>query len=725
MKAAPQTLLVASLPEAEIEVGGEGGRAALERLERTFSRVESSWQPASPEEGYEIVRRRLFKDIPGDKYKHRDHTLNRFAKLYRENPDRFPHGCADQDYRRKLEKAYPIHPDLFDHLYLAWGSLERFQRTRGVLRLMAQVIHELWMNEDPSALIMPGSVAVNSDRVEPELLHYLDRSWQSIIAGDVDGTSSVPYLIDRAAPNLNKHSATRRVARAIFIGSAPTHAQKNPGLDDKRINLGVAQPGEPVAVFGDALRRLADRAKFMHADRGRYRYSMSPNLNRLASDRAAQLEEPLVLERIDKALKDYIGSLPRGQFDAVQVAPNGSADIPDEAGGVRAVVLGVAHPHRAKGDDSAAVDAMAAVNDILRNRGETPRIYLNTLVFLAADDRRLENLKAAMRASLAWDEIAKDTETKRLDLRASQIELARDKAEQAGETLQIRLKETWCYLIYPDQETAQSDMKPVAARISAQDGILDRVGKKLVSDEALLPTIGPDRLNRELEKYVWNDKPHLHLNDVWQYLNCYTYLPRLKDGQVLIQCVQSAVSGMLPGPFAYAERWDEASKSYAGLAIEQSPNVRVSIDADSVIVGRQVAAAHRPAPPGRDQPGSGALSGTGTVTGTVTGNVAQPPPGTLGAPASPDPSGAQASEPETQPRPKRFAGTVKLSADRPARDMSRIVEAIVEQLTALPDAEVSLKLEIRAEVRDGLDRNKVRTLLENAATLNFLDKSVD
>ncbi|KKZ13401.1 MAG: hypothetical protein TQ37_04445 [Candidatus Synechococcus spongiarum 15L] len=65
------------------------------------------------------------------------------------------------------------------------------------------------------------------------------------------------------------------------------------------------------------------------------------------------------------------------------------------------------------------------------------------------------------------------------------------------------------------------------------------------------------------------------------------------------------------------------------------------------------------------------------------------------------------------------------SSDRPARDMSRIVEAVVEQLTTLPGAEVSLKLEIDAEVAGGLDRAKVRTLMENAATPGFIDKLIE
>ncbi|NOE33880.1 DUF499 domain-containing protein [Ruegeria sp. HKCCD7318] len=709
VKASPQTLLVASLPASQIEVGGEGGQEALARLKQTFSRVESSWRPASQEESYEIVRRRLFKEISGDKYMHRDNTLKQFAKLYRENANDFPQGCADEDYRRKLEKAYPIHPDLFDHLYTAWGSLEKFQRTRGVLRLMAQVIHELWMSGDPSVMIMPGSVAISSPRVEPELLHYLDVSWQSIIAGDIDGTNSTPYKVDQSAPNLNKYSATRRVARTVFMGTAPLNSQENKGLDDKQINLGVVQPGEKIAIFGDALRRLTNQAKFMHGDLGRYWYSMSASLNRVAADRAGQIEEALVLVEIDKALSNYINAIgDRGHFDAVQVAPDGSREVPDEAGGIRAVVLGVAYPHTGRD----ASEAMVEVNDILLHRGTTPRVYRNTLVFLAPDNRQLDNLKEAMRASLAWDGIVRDADTGRLDLKTSDIALAKDKARDARQTVQTRLKETWSYLLYPYQDTAQSDVEFTSARVSAQDGVLARVSKKLASDGALLPEIGPDNLNRNLEKYIWQGKPHLNLKDLWEYLNRYTYLPRLKNRETLTKAVQAAISGMLPGPFAYAERFDSQASAYAGLSIENAANPLVTIDSESIIIRPEVAEAHRPAVASEPTPSGQEPAATGIGAGAE--KPVTPQPGTGGA----------GDTPNTESLPKRFQGTVMLSAERPARDVHQIVEAIVEQLTTMPGAEVSLKLEIDAEVPSGLDRSKVRTLMENATTLNFIDKSI-
>lgn len=704
VKASPGTLLVASLPASQIEVGGEGGHEALARLKQTFSRVESSWRPASQEESYEIVRRRLFKEIPGDKFHHRDNTLKQYAKLYRENANDFPQGCSDEDYRRKLEKAYPIHPELFDQLYTSWGSLEKFQRTRGVLRLMAQVIHELWMGNDPSVMIMPGSVAISSARVEPELLHYLDTSWQSIIAGDVDGITSTPYKVDQSAPNLNRYSATRRVARAVFMGTAPTHGQENKGLDDKQINLGVVQPGERPAIFGDALRRLTNQAKFMHSDLGRYWYSMSASLNRIAADRAGQFEEALVLMEIDKALVTYVNGLgDRGLFDAIQIAPGSSSDVPDERGGVRAVVLGVAHSHTGR-DGS---DAHTEAKDILMQRGSTPRVYRNMLVFLAAEQRQLDNLKSAMRSALAWAEIVKQTD--RLNLTQSDEALAKSKVAEANETLRTRMKEAWCYLLYPVQESAQADLTWTSAKIPAQDGLLARASKKLVSDEGLFPEFGPARLDRELQKYIWQDKSHLSLKDLAEYLNRYTYLPRFQNQQVLVKAVQAAISGMLPGPFAYAERWDEATQTYHGLAIEKAGNVPVVIDSDSVIIKPDVALSKlvvpKPAMP----------AGNDSNTDSQTSE-----PSTGGATGGSD--GPTAPAPEKLPT--RFIGTVMISPERPAREIHQIVEAIVEQLTTMPGSDVSLKLEIDAEIPGGLDRAKVRTLLENATTLGFIDKAV-
>lgn len=714
VKVSPQTFLVASLPQSQIEVGGEGGEEALKRLRQTFTRVNATWSPATTEESYEIVRRRLFRDVDPDAYQHRDNVVRQFAKLYREDPDAFPTGCAEEDYRRKLEKAYPIHPELFDQLYHSWGSMERFQRTRGVLRLMAQLIHELWMSSDPSLMIMPGSVPVAATRVQPELLNYLPKEWAPIISGDVDGDASTPFRIDQTTPNLGQISATRRVARAVFMATAPMEGSENQCVDTKRVILGVCQPHERPILFEDALRRLSNQAKFLHSNMGGAWYSRSPSINRLASDRASTQEEALVVLEIDKLLGGYIRSLKdKGPFGSLQVTPGGSADVPDEAEGVRLVVLGYAHPHNGKAASSAVTEA----KDIFLHRGKAPRVYRNTLVFLAVDQSAAAGVNEAMRKKLAWESILGDKDG--LNLLQSDIALAKRNLEEAERTLDVRLRESWCHLILPVQDTPQDEVSWETTKVVAQDGILVQLGKKLISTEGVFVEIGARRLHAALSRFIWGDKLHLALSDVWEFCNRFTYLPRLRDKEVLRSAVVKAVSEMIPGPFAFAENVGEDGR-YDGLRIEQAQAEQILIDSRSLIVKAETAAKQReeddilraqrePAQPAEGPGGS-----------TVTGPVIAGPQGGVTGTDTPGPTPAPTPQPD--PLPRAFYGLVELSADRPARDMTKILEGIIEQITNVPGGTVTLRLEIDGEAPDGFDRNKQRTLLENAQVLGFKDK---
>jgi hypothetical protein len=269
-RAAKNTLLVVSIPASEsphqkadrgvtdIEVGGERGREALSRLKNAIGRVEASWRPASPDEGFEIVRRRLFQPLSGEQYVSRDAVSRAFVELYGSQQQEFPSECREADYERRVKMAYPIHPELFDRLYNDWSTLDKFQRTRGVLRLMAAVIHSLWERQESNLLIMPGNVPIDDQMVQFELTRYLEDQWVPVLEKDVDGANSLPLSLDRDNPNLGRYSACRRVARTIYMGSAPTVRAAHKGIEDRQVKLGCVQPGEAVATFGDALRRLTD-----------------------------------------------------------------------------------------------------------------------------------------------------------------------------------------------------------------------------------------------------------------------------------------------------------------------------------------------------------------------------------------------------------------------------------------------------------------------------------
>ncbi len=289
-KTAKQTLLVVSIPSSDNEIGGEWGQRALAGLKNYIGRVESPWRPASPDEGFEIVRRRFSSPSAGDQFIARDAVARAFMELYGQQHQEFPSECREANYERRIKMAYPIHPELFDRLYNDWSTLDKFQRTRGVLRLMAAVIHSLWERQDSNLLIMPATVPVDDSSVQHELTRYMEDQWVPVIEKDVDGSNSLPLTLDRENPNLGRYSASRRVARTIYMGSAPLQKAANRGIEDRQVKLGCVQPGEAVATFGDALRRLTDRATYLYVDGKRYWYSTQPTVTRLADDRAEQLQ---------------------------------------------------------------------------------------------------------------------------------------------------------------------------------------------------------------------------------------------------------------------------------------------------------------------------------------------------------------------------------------------------------------------------------------------------
>ena len=254
-RASKRSIVVASIPESDREIGGESGQRALEAIEHTFGRMESIWKPVSASEGFEVVRRRLFldcKDVAA-----RDAVCSAFSKMYAANSADFPVDARELEYRDRMVSCYPIHPEVFDRLYEDWATLETFQRTRGVLRLMAAVIHELWMSHDESPMIMPGSLPLDVPNVRDELTRYLDENWNGVVDSEIDGKSSVPYKNDQANSRYGRVLASRRVSRTIMLGSAPDVSGQNArGIERTHIRLGVVQPGENIAVFNDALSTL-------------------------------------------------------------------------------------------------------------------------------------------------------------------------------------------------------------------------------------------------------------------------------------------------------------------------------------------------------------------------------------------------------------------------------------------------------------------------------------
>jgi predicted AAA+ superfamily ATPase len=711
-KLANHCLLVISLPASDTassphaqaddeEVGGARGRAALGRLRNVIGRVESSWAPASTEEGFEIVRRRLFEPlIEKAQFVSRDSVARSFHDVYLTQHQEFPLECRDSDYENRLKAAYPIHPEVFDRLYTDWSTQPKFQRTRGVLRLMAAVIHSLWEKGDRNPLIMPGNLPIDDPRVRDELTRYLPDAWKPIIEKDVDGPSALPLRIDADVPNLGKYAATRRVARTVYLGSAPTATASNRGIEDRRIKLGCVMPGESPSLFGDALRRLSSAATYLYQDGTRYWYSTQPTVTKIAEDRAEQLKrnpDPVIAE-IEKRLRADLRAT--GDFRRIHPFAQSGADVPDDTD-ARLVVMGVDFPY-SKGDGN---KAEAAAKAIIESRGNAPRLLRNTLVFLAVDQTRLQDLDEAVRRYVAWESILK--EQKELNLDPQQVTQAETQMRSADGAVVARVPESYQWLLVPTQSTPQSPVKWQAFRLSGQEALAVRASKKLRSEELLVPSLAGTRLRMELDRVPLWRGDHVAIKQLAEDFARYMYLPRLKDSLVLAAAVQDGVGLLLwsQESFAYADSYDEAAKRYRGLRCGKQLSLAPD-NLDGLLVKPNVAAAQLAAETA-PKPDAAATDGS-------------PAQGPGTTPTATDPA-----LPKPPRLPRRFHGTVQLDPIRTGRDAGEIANEVVSHLVGLVGATVRVTLEIDAVLPSGASDHLVRTVTENCRTLKFTSQGFE
>ncbi len=680
------SMLLVSLPESDklgrhsIEVGGEAGEAVLETLSHVVGRIEAVWKPVTATESFEIVRRRLFTSEID--YAARDAVISAFGDMYRASSREFPSGVAERQYLDRMAAAYPIHPELFERLYQDWSTLDRFQRTRGVLRLMAAVIHELWTRGDQSLLIMPGSVPLDTAPVRNELLRYLPDAWSAVFDRDVDGPESLPYLIDGNVPILGKYMASRRVARTIFIGSAPSvTGQAIRGLEEVRVRLGCAQPGEQIAVFGDALRRMGNQLTYLYTDGSRYWYDTHPTVNRLARDRAQSFSEDEVNQEIIARLR----KMPKNRdFAAFHVAPSSTGDVADEDR-VRVVVL---HPESTHKRGNSGTFAMQAAQAFLAERGSAQRLYKNMLVFIAPDENDAGALREAAREYMAWKSIQADEEALNLD--AQQRRQVMGSLAKADDTVNLRLSTAYSWLLAPVQPDPLGQIEFQASRISGDDNFYDRAARKLRQDGLLITTWSPDTLKMELDKWpLWDDSGQVGLKRLWEYLAQYCYLPRLFDHEVLLKAVRDGV-GRLDAPFAYATGWDERGQHHSGLVFRSTGSIY--FDDQSILVHPD--------------------------------HVVEPPAPTPVQPIEPElgtreTPGRKPATPVSPRVTSRYYGRVQVDPQRVNKDMGVIVEEVIERLTSLVGCEVEITVEINARLPEGFDESTIRTVSENSRTLKF------
>ena len=687
-RASKNCLVVASIPESDIELGGDAGKTTLDAIEHTFGRVETVWKPVAANEGYEVVRRRLFLDCKNDAL--RNKVCDAFYGMYQRESKQFPVNAKDPDYRERLSSCYPIHPEIFDRLYEDWATLERFQKTRGVLRFMASVIHDLWMKNDASPMIMPGSISLENPDIKNELTRYLNENWNSIVDNEVDGTRSEPYQLDRADSRMGACSACRRISRTIFLGSASSEGRSNKGITSNHIHLGVLFPNDNIATFNDALIKLGSNLTYLYNNPTdeRYWYDTSPTLKKIVQDIANNLPKSDIDEEIRKRLLQHRGE---GRIN-IHVCPN-SIDVPDEQE-ARLVLLPI-DSHFVQ--SSPNCDAVKVATNILENHGPNPRVYKNMVVFMASDSEIIDSVKKEVALYLAWKQIYEEADKR--DFTPSKKEEAKKSKQAKDASVNLRLNEAYPWLLIPTTDPSKPhEVYFESKRLSGgTESFVSRALNSLVSNENLSEAYAPFPLKLELDRKLWTQKKDISVKDLWGAYTKYCYLPRLKSFEVLSNTISD---GMISGDY-FAIAGGKSGDEYLDLRLKCP--LGISVNQSDYLIKKDIAEEykrqHTPDPNPTPSP-----SGQGSLP--------QPQP------QPPNPEAGSGSIPELK---KTFHLSKDLNPLRVNKEVGDIVEEILSHILTIDDVKVKVFFSIEAESSDGISKDKERTINENCSTLKVND----
>lgn len=699
LKAVPTAVLLASLPESEKEAGSQRGVKALSALAHYFGRVHALWKPVGSEEAFEIVRRRLFTNV-NDKLA-AEAVCRKFADYYIANSAEFPRETQESRYFERLMHAYPIHPEVFDRLYEDWSSLDNFQRTRGVLKLMAKVIHRLWQENDKDPLIMPGSFPLHDADTRNEMIYYLPQGWDPVVERDIDGERAETTEIENQDTRMGSVQACRRSARAIFLGSAPSTAtQVVRGIELERVSLGVAQPGQQVGVYKDALRRLNDRLHYLNHDNNRFWFDTRPNLRREMEERKRRFndKEDVVPAIRDRVQRTFAASI----FGGIHVFTN-SQDVPDDWY-LRLVVLS---PDAAFNRSEQGM-AIERALEILKNRGDQPRFKQNRLIFLVADYDNVSRLKDQVRSVLAWQSIVNDVKELKLNLDQYQAQLATKSLEGASEALQRMVRETYKWLIAPVQhaqpDSGVTDIQWEHFQLnSGAANLSQEIERILKENELLITEWAPIHLSKVLKTWFWkNGITEVSALNVWQQSCHQLYLPRLKDDQVFQQTL--AAGSESKDFFGFAQ--GKKDEHYIGFTFGK----RASLFLDSLLLIEPLTANQELQRIAEESANQIAYP---TERANSLANTSQPKVESPIAPAYvPEVSVATVVK-------KQFYAAIEVDPIQAKKQFADIVDEVVQQFTVRPGVRVRIAIEIQAESDSGFDDALQRAVKENCNVLRF------
>jgi len=529
----PRCALVVTLP-ASAPYGEEGERA-LHELQMVFGRVEAIYTPVEGTEVYEIIRRRLFEDLGSEEDARQ--AVEEYWQMYQRLGEDVPDEVRQPEYRERMRRAYPFHPQVIDVLHERWGTFPTFQRTRGALRVLAHVVADLYRKEHASPLIQAAHINLTNTQIQREFLKHIGNEFESVIATDIaDSNAKAQHIDQEMGTEYARFNVASGLATAIFFGSFSGSERR--GINLPALRLALLREGIPPAIVGDALTRLKSELWFLYEDNGFYHFRNQANLNRAIMEREEAVEDKDIAAEIRTRVGKMAGTEMR-----VTTEPRVPGDVPDSRE-LKLAVLG--------GEYTERNPATPRFVEQLLNRDNVGgfRTLRNTLLVLVPNGAEYAALRAQVRRTLGLRSIVAD-KSLWATLTPADKDTVEGKLKDAEGGLDWQLLTTYRHLARASSEDiAWLDMGLPTA--GDKGSLAKRVRDFLKGQDILLSKLAPRHI---IEKAFGKDDQQKRLGDVWEAFLRYPHLPLLETESVLrrsiVDGVQSGALGVRIGDKVY------------------------------------------------------------------------------------------------------------------------------------------------------------------------------
>ena len=628
-----------------------------------------------------------------------------FRRYYLENPRELPGEVTQPDYLSLLRHAYPVHPELFTRLFEDWSALERFQRTRGVLRLMATVVHSLWTRGDTGPMILPASIPLDDSKVTEEFARVLDDKWQAVITTDLAGSSSTAAQIDRTVALYGRTGATQRVARCVFLGSVPfanrrDHAGNvavNRGIERKRIMLGAVYPGDNIGNAVGALQKLAGDSTYLNREDDRYSLGLNRTLAQLVREKADGFHDTDIADELVALVRAERDS---GSFPRVSRCPGTSADV-DDVPDLALVIFGPDRPFKKAEKGKPVSPAEEAALEFLTMRGTQARVNRNALLFVAPDQGTLDTVLKLVRSVKAWKSVVDEAD--RLNITPAMKRDAEARLRQDTQSRDEALRLTYKWFLYPEQEPGARDITITGIPMEQEGTIAARASKKATGSDHIYPLMSVSTLRLWIDKLnLWDGEPHISLEKLASYFGQHIYLPTLTSPSVLYSTVKERPDSTLAlnDGFAYATGFD--GDRYIGLTMDAVSHVNMTgLVVDPSIARAQLEREAAPEISAEPPPGGAVPASTPGAGPFVSGTAG---PGSIDI--------------ILPPASNRFYAEFDVPLDRPVKVASDLAQEVLRHLSAT-GVTVKVRFDVEADGIDKLDSTLLTDILNNLRTIGF------